>query len=118
MWNQVYNPFDNAALSTHRRRNSGRHAAGPDRQRQGQGAYRGHHRAGARQSGRDLVFTMPAGLAIRASVLGVVTGFFPIGWIVLNVIFLYQLTVATGRFEAAASARSAASPRTGACSCC
>jgi len=27
---------------------------------------------------------------IRASVLGIVSGFFPIGWIVLNVIFLYQ----------------------------
>src|SRR5579862_105753 len=27
-----------------------------------------------------VAFTMPAGLAIRASVLGLVTGFFPIGW--------------------------------------
>ncbi|PSO19016.1 L-lactate permease [Bradyrhizobium sp. MOS003] len=45
------------------------------------------------------VFTMPANMSIRASVLGVVTGFFPIGWIVLNVIFLYQVTVSTGRFE-------------------
>jgi lactate permease len=42
---------------------------------------------------------MPANLAIRASLLGVVTGFFPIGWIVLNVIFMYQLTVKAGRFE-------------------
>src|ERR1700744_2323484 len=45
------------------------------------------------------IFTMPAGMSIRASILGVVTGFFPIGWIVLNVIFLYRLTVATGKFE-------------------
>ncbi|WP_025033775.1 L-lactate permease [Bradyrhizobium sp. DOA9] len=45
------------------------------------------------------VFTMPANMSIRASVLGIVTGFFPIGWIVLNVIFLYQITVTTGRFE-------------------
>src|SRR6201995_3485957 len=45
------------------------------------------------------IFTMPAGMSLRASVLGVVTGFFPIGWIVLNVIFLYQLTVEKGRFE-------------------
>jgi lactate permease len=45
-----------------------------------------------------LLFTMPAGLAIRASILGAVTGFFPIGWIVLNVIFMYRLTVATGAF--------------------
>jgi lactate permease len=42
---------------------------------------------------------MPVGMSIRASLLGVVSGFFPIGWIVLNVIFLYQLTVATGQFE-------------------
>ena len=46
-----------------------------------------------------VVFTMPAGLAIRAAILGIVTGLFPIGWIVLNVIFLYRLTVATGRFK-------------------
>ena len=38
-------------------------------------------------------------MSIRASLLGVVAGFFPIGWIVLNVIFLYQITVATGKFE-------------------
>jgi lactate permease len=45
------------------------------------------------------IFTMPAGMSIRASLLGVVVGFFPIGWIVLNVIFLYRITVETGRFE-------------------
>src|SRR6202011_5596718 len=45
------------------------------------------------------VFTMPVGMSIRASLLGVVVGFFPIGWIVLNVIFLYRITVETGRFE-------------------
>jgi lactate permease len=42
---------------------------------------------------------MPANMSIRASLLGVVVGFFPIGWIVLNVIFLYRITVETGRFE-------------------
>jgi lactate permease len=45
------------------------------------------------------VFTMPTGHALRASVLGLVTGFFPIGWIVLNVIFLYRLCVEKGTFE-------------------
>ena len=45
------------------------------------------------------IFTLPADMSLRATVLGAVTGFFPIGWIVLNVIFLYQVTVATGRFE-------------------
>ena len=44
------------------------------------------------------VFTMPAGMSVRASILGAVTGFFPIGWIVLNVIFLYRLTVEKGVF--------------------
>ena len=45
------------------------------------------------------IFTMPAGMSIRASLLGVVAGFFPIGWIVLNVIFVYDITVHTGQFE-------------------
>src|SRR5262245_5590458 len=45
------------------------------------------------------LFTMPAGMSIRATILGAVTGFFPIGWIVLNVIFLYRLTVEKGVFE-------------------
>jgi lactate permease len=45
------------------------------------------------------VFTMPAGLAARAAMLGAVTGFFPIGWIILNVIFLYRLTVEKGWFQ-------------------
>ncbi|MCJ2078105.1 L-lactate permease [Methylobacterium sp. E-041] len=43
-------------------------------------------------------FGMPLGLATRASLLGMVTGFFPIGWIILNVIFLYRLTVEKGWF--------------------
>src|SRR5689334_7227316 len=46
-----------------------------------------------------LVFTMPTGHAIRATLLGIATGLFPIGWIVLNVIFLYRLTVEKGVFE-------------------
>src|ERR1700738_1185426 len=45
------------------------------------------------------VFTMPAGMSLRATVLGAVTGFFPIGWIVLHVIFLYRLTVEEGGLE-------------------
>ncbi len=44
------------------------------------------------------VFTMPAGLAFRAAILGAVTGFFPIGWIIVNVIFLYRLTLEKGWF--------------------
>ncbi len=44
-------------------------------------------------------FHMPARLAGATAVYGLAYGLFPIGWIVLNVIFLYQLTVEAGRFE-------------------
>ena len=44
-------------------------------------------------------FHMPARLAGATTVYGLLYGLFPIGWIVLNVIFLYQLTVESGRFE-------------------
>jgi len=44
-------------------------------------------------------FHMPARMAGATAVLGVGYGLFPIGWIVLNVIFMYQLTCATGRFN-------------------
>jgi lactate permease len=44
------------------------------------------------------IFTLPADMSLRATILGAVTGFFPIGWIVLNVIFLYRLTVEKGVF--------------------
>jgi lactate permease len=43
-------------------------------------------------------FHMPADLAAKTTALGVVSGFFPIGWIILNVIFLYRLTVEKGMF--------------------
>ncbi len=46
-----------------------------------------------------VVFGMPLGVASRATLLGVASGLFPIGWIVLNIIFLYRLTVANGSFE-------------------
>jgi lactate permease len=42
---------------------------------------------------------MPGGLAARAALLGAAYGLFPIGWILLNVIFLYRLTVEQGAFE-------------------
>jgi lactate permease len=46
-----------------------------------------------------LVFGMPAGVALRAAVYGGAYGLFPIGWIILNVIFLYQLTNERGLFD-------------------
>ena len=42
---------------------------------------------------------MPAAASISAGVLGAASGLFPIGWIILNVIFLYQLTERKGYFE-------------------
>lgn len=44
------------------------------------------------------LFGMPGDLALRASGYGVALGLFPIGWIILNVIFLYRLTVEKGWF--------------------
>ena len=41
---------------------------------------------------------MPAGMAARAAALGAAYGMLPIGWIVLNVIFLYRLTDERGVF--------------------
>ena len=45
-----------------------------------------------------LLFGMPFDLAWRASAYGVALGLFPIGWIILNVIYLYRLTVERGWF--------------------
>jgi lactate permease len=45
------------------------------------------------------VFGMPASLAAAAAGYGVAYGLFPIGWIVLNAIFIYDVTVRTGKFE-------------------
>jgi len=44
-------------------------------------------------------FHMPTRLAATTAVYGAAYGFFPIGWIIINVIFLYQLTLETGRFK-------------------
>jgi lactate permease len=46
-----------------------------------------------------LAFGMPAGMAARTAGLGAAYGLFPIGWIILNVIFLYDLTVEKGHFR-------------------
>ena len=45
------------------------------------------------------VFKMPAGLGIRTAIFGAAYGAFPIGWIILNVIFMYDMNCATGRFK-------------------
>jgi lactate permease len=99
MWNQIYNPLDNVVLSTVA-------AAIPVITLLvliASGKVKAHIAAIIAVIVANLItifiFTMPAGMSIRASLLGIVSGFFPIGWIVLNVIFLYQVTVSTGKFE-------------------
>jgi len=98
MWNQVYNPLGNAVLSTIA-------AAIPVVTLLvliASGKVKAHIAAIiallAAIVAAVFVFTMPAGLAIRATILGIAVGFFPIGWIVLNVMFLYRLTVEKGAF--------------------
>ncbi|MEO6002356.1 MAG: L-lactate permease [Opitutus sp.] len=44
------------------------------------------------------VYHMPAALAVAAAGYGAAFGLFPIGWIILNAIFIYRLTVETGQF--------------------
>ena len=56
------------------------------------------------------VFTMPAGMALRATAYGALIGFFPIGWIILNVIFLYRLTVENGSFDVIKQSIASVSP--------
>ena len=99
MWDQVYNPLSNAALSTIA-------AALPVVTLLvliASNRVKAHIAAIIALIVANLVavfiFTVPADMSLRATFLGAVTGFFPIGWIVLNVIFLYRLTVTTGAFE-------------------
>ena len=99
MWNQVYNPLGNATLSTVA-------AAIPVVTLLvliASGKVKAHIAALVALIVANVItifiYTMPAAMSVKASLLGVVVGFFPIGWIVLNVIFLYRITVETGRFE-------------------
>jgi lactate permease len=99
MWNQIYNPLGNTALSTVA-------AALPVVTLLvliASGRVKAHIAAVIALIVANIItifiYTMPAAMSVKASLLGVVVGFFPIGWIVLNVIFLYRITVETGRFE-------------------
>src|SRR5437763_7552677 len=99
MWNQIYDPLGNATLSTIA-------AALPVVTLLvliASGKVKAHIAAVIALIVANIItifiYAMPTGMSVRASLLGVVSGFFPIGWIVLNVIFMYQLTVTAGRFE-------------------
>jgi lactate permease len=98
MWPQVYDPLNNAVLSTVC-------AALPVIVLLGSlGIFRVKaHNAALLGLATSLaiamfVFGMPAGMAAGAAAYGAAYGLFPIGWIVLNVIFLYQLTNERGLF--------------------
>jgi lactate permease len=98
-WSQVYDPLSNAALSTAL-------AALPILVLLGSlGVLRiKAHYAALLGLGTSLVvaivvFRMPAAMILASAGYGGAYGLFPIGWIVLNVIFLYQLTNECGLFE-------------------
>jgi lactate permease len=95
-WQQLYDPLHNRALST-------LVAALPLIVLLGLLAWRGvrAHYAALAGLGMALavavgVIGMPAGLAGRAAAFGAAYGLFPIGWIILNVIFLYNLAKERG----------------------
>jgi lactate permease len=97
-WVQVYDPFHNAVLSTLA-------ALAPIGLLLGMiasGKVKAHIAALIALVVAVLIaayaFTMPIDMALRAAGFGVLTGMFPIGWIILNVLFLYRLTVEKGWF--------------------
>lgn len=46
-----------------------------------------------------LVWQMPVGLALNSTLMGAAFGIFPIVWIILNTIWVYNMTVESGEFD-------------------
>ena len=46
-----------------------------------------------------LLYGMPVTQAFSAATFGAAFGLFPIGWIVIGAVFLYRITIETGKFE-------------------
>jgi lactate permease len=99
VWQQIYDPFNNPVVSTLM-------AAVPVVVMLAALAFF-HvkaHLAALLALGSALViaifaFGMPAGMAGSAALYGAANGLLPIGWIVLNIIFLHRLTTENGSFK-------------------
>ncbi|HJV84963.1 MAG TPA: L-lactate permease [Noviherbaspirillum sp.] len=99
MWSQTYDPINNAVLSTAM-------AAIPVVVMLAALAFfhiKAHIAALLGLTAALLVaifgYSMPASMAVSSALLGAANGLLPIGWIILNVIFLYQLTERKGYFR-------------------
>ena len=98
-WHQIYDPFNNTAISTI-------FAALPVVVLLGSLAFLHIKAHWAALLGlitalvvAIVFFKMPAGMAFATAGFGAAFGILPIGWIVLNVIFLYFLTKEKGEFQ-------------------
>ena len=99
MWSQVYNPLQNVLISA-------LVAAIPIIVLLGSLGFfrlRAHIAAllglAASVGIAGLEFGMPIRLSVMSALYGAAYGILPIGWIILNVIFLYQLTLEKGHFK-------------------
>src|SRR5579871_2481958 len=98
MWSQAYDPLGNATLSTLAAALPAvvlLAALGLLRMRAHRAAVLG---VLAALLVAIVIFHMPAGMAARATLYGAAYGLFPIGWIIVNVLFLYRLTSERGLF--------------------
>jgi lactate permease len=99
LWQQIYNPFGNMIISTL----LGAIPVVVMLVGLGFLHLKAHIAAGAGLLAALAIaifaYGMPAGMAGNAALFGGLTGLLPIGWIVLNIIFLHQLTEQNGSFK-------------------